>query len=348
MDRQSQGGHQAARDCKRKYYYRYELGIKRRGESVLSLDFGKLWHKALAWWFAERNPDGVDTWIGQHCDDADQGHRLAAMLRGYMHRWPDAPVVTLSEQALEVPIRNPATGRTSRRFVQFGYLDMLALHDGGKVWLWEHKTTSQIDGATIEKLWSDSQITGYVAALRDMGIQIEGVVYDIAQKPKLELGKSRPTHVLGPRALDPMYVVEQKTQWAEFGGSGRWKKKDYPITGVVDETTADAIARNHFYKRLDAWHMDTPTAYHREEVYISDRQIADWREDVWQVTQELLSCRRTGYWYRNTGRCFDYFRPCEYAALCQNGASEALISAEYEPRKSPARHRNSQPNTETF
>jgi hypothetical protein len=338
---------QAARDCKRKYHYRYELGLKRAGEHAPAMHYGKLWHKVLAWCY-QAGPgwrDGVNAFIGQHAGSPDDAHRVWAMINGYAERWEfTTPLMSLHEQPLEVPIRNPATGRSSRRFVQYGFLDMLALHRDGKVWLWEHKTASQIDGSTIEKLWSDSQITGYVAALRDMGLSIEGVVYDIAKKPALEVGKARPTHELHTGAR-PVYVTEQKTQWAEFGGPGRWKKKEYPIADTIGEILGETVAHKHFYDRLTEWHLTTPDAYHREEVYISDRQIADWREDVWQVTQEILACRRTGYWYRNTGRCWDYFRPCEFSALCQNGASDALIDAEFEPRVSPANHCNNQPNT---
>jgi hypothetical protein len=350
LTRLSQSGLQAARDCKRKYYYRYVLGLQLIGLTVAAMNFGKLWHKVLAWCFraGPRWRDGVNDFIGQHAGSPDDAHRVWAMVQGYAERWEFAErLMSLHEQPIEVPIRNPATGRTSRRFVQYGFLDKLALHRDGTIWLWEHKTTSQIDGSTIEKLWSDSQITGYVAALRDLGIAIEGVVYDIAKKPALEVGKARPTHELHTGAR-PVYVVEQKTQWAEFGGTIRWKKKDHPFADPIDETTADAVALGRFYERLTDWHLTTPDAYHREEVYVSDRQIADWREDVWQVTQELLSCRRTGYWYRNTGRCYDYFRACEYSALCQNGASEALINAEFEQRSSPANHHNTEPQQATF
>jgi hypothetical protein len=214
--------------------------------------------------------------------DNDATERCMAMLTGYLARWPELPWMSLHEQPFEVPIRNPATGRPSQRFTQFGFVDMLP---DSRV-LWEHKTASQVDGNYLEKLWSDSQITGYVAALRDIGIDVRQVLYDVAVKPRL-----------------------------------RQKKK---------ETT------DEFYERIADWHLTEPTAYRRETVYISDRQIQDWREDTWQTTQELLAARRSGYWPRNTRRCYDYFRPCEFVPLCQNGASEALINAEYEPRVSPA------------
>jgi hypothetical protein len=343
ITRLSDSAVKTARDCKRKYLYSREMSLQRRGITAPALYYGKLWHGALAVWFATRDATEVSNHIRWQGAEQDVTERCLAMMAGYVAQWSEFPVCCLSEQEIEVPIRNPATGRKSRRFVQYGFTDMVALHDSGKLWLWEHKTTSQIDGNTIQKLWSDSQITGYVAALRDKGIHVEGVIYDLAQKPSIELGKSRPTHALEVDG-GQYFVVEQKTQWAEFQGEKRWKKKDFSGRVYrVSEGAADQEASRKFYSRLRAWHLSDPAPYHREEVFISERQITDWREDIWQVTQELLSCRRTGYWYRNTGRCFDWHRACEYAALCQNGASEALINAEYEPRESPAENVTKQP-----
>ena len=47
--RLSQGGFQCARDCKKKYLYRYEMCLQRRGgNDSPALHFGSLWHKVLA------------------------------------------------------------------------------------------------------------------------------------------------------------------------------------------------------------------------------------------------------------------------------------------------------------
>lgn len=290
LTRLSQGGFNAARDCKRKFHYRYGLGLQRRGGSDSpALNFGRLWHAVLARWFTVRTMDGMDGFIGRNASSQDDVERCCAMLAGYIARWPNLQVASLHEQTIDVPIRNPETGRRSQRFTQFGFLDMLELSQDGRVRLVEHKTAASIGGGYLEKLWSDSQITGYYAALRDIGVDVHSVVYDVALKPKIRQKKSE------------------------------------------DE--------EEFYIRLGEWHMQ-PDAYHREEVFISEQQVADWREDVWAVTQDILTARRTGYWYRNTSRCNDYFRLCEYSALCQNGAPEALINAEYELRESPSNNDN--------
>jgi len=298
LHRLSNGAYNAARDCKRKFHYRYGLGLQRRGgDDSPALNFGRLWHEVLARWFTTRTMDGMDGFIGRNASSRDDLERCCAMLAGYIARWPNLQVMSLHEQTIDVPIRNPETGRRSQRFTQFGFLDMLELSQDGRVRLVEHKTAASIGGGYLEKLWSDSQITGYYAALRDDGIDVHSVVYDVALKPKIRQKKSE------------------------------------------DE--------EEFYIRLGEWHMQ-PEAYHREEVFISEQQVSDWREDVWAVTQDILTARRTGYWYRNTSRCNDYFRLCEYSSLCQNGAPEALINAEYETRESPSNNDIQQPEKPVF
>jgi hypothetical protein len=292
----SNGGFTRAKNCKRKYYYTDVLRIQRRYQNRgEALYFGQLWHKALAHGFMYQSSPGLETLLAW-CEDHDLARRCHAMLQGYREARPYEIVCSLHEQELTARIRNPQTGYPSHKFSQYGILDMLALHRDNTVWLWEHKTAGSVDGAYLDRLWSDSQITGYVAALRDSGIEVAGVVYDIAVKPRLR------------------------------------QKKDEEL--------------DEFYARLEDWHRTTPGVYIREEVYIGPMQIEEWRQDVWDVTQELLEARRRNRWPRNTARCNDWNRTCQYADLCRNGGSEALINAEYEPRESPAHGNNTVVTTE--
>lgn len=270
------------RDCRKKYYYRYELNLAPIHFNVAALHFGKLFHGAIAEWSITRNVASTCIWLnGQECKEDDRRY-IYGMLDGYLEAYRDSTPPLLCEVEFTNPIRNPDTGRKSRSFIQYGFMDALAPTERQ---LWERKTTSKL-GQNLEKLWSDSQITGYVAALRDAGNDVRTVVYDEAQKTKIK---------------------QKKTE-----------------------------TQDEFWARRDALYLDSPAMYHREEVYISDRQIADWRRDLWNVTQGILECRRSGNWYRNTSRCHDYFSTCPYAPLCESGQSEALIESRYTKRESPA------------
>jgi hypothetical protein len=281
MDSLSHSGAQCARDCKRKYYYRYERRLQaRRREVSDALSLGKAWHKTMEQYWATRDPSAIVL-----PDDPLDAIRVRAMLAGYIARWhstSDSVVCSLSEQRVTAPIRNK---RPSRTFQQLGILDMVALHrqlSGDFTWLWEHKTTGRLDPGYLARLSSDDQITGYVSALQDNGIEVTGVVYDVVVKLKLKVRKG--------------------------------------------DTHED------FEQRLTERYLTDSALYHRERLFIGPMQIADWRADLWQTTQEILHCRRAGIWPRNTGRCYDYFSTCEFHDLCINGGSEALIEADYEPR----------------
>lgn len=282
MKRLSNGGANCARDCKRKYYHRYEQAIQRRRDDSHALYFGRIWALVMACWFTERALKPCLDIIEREADNRDDSAKLEAMISGYAARWPEHHMVTISEGEFDVPIRNPATGRPSLSFTQYGFVDLLELTINNDIWLWEHKTAGTIDGQYIEKLWCDSQITSYAVALRGIGIDIKGVVYDVVKKTKI-----------------------------------KQRIKDTP---------------EDYHARLMELYLTDESMFHRETVILSDSQIADWKADLWQTTQEILACRRAGIWPRNTSRCYDWHRPCEFVPLCQNGADSLLLETEYEPR----------------
>lgn len=277
----SYSGVKAANNCKRKYYWRYVRGI-RRATTVINnnTDYGKLWHATLSYWFTYREFVLMKDYIQSIASTEEDFYKCYAMFKGYIIRWPFVPTMSLHEQLFVTPIRNPATGHRSRKFQQLGVVDMLALEPNIEIWLYEHKAISNPVNY-IDKVYNDAQTTGYISGLRDIGVDVTGVVYDLAIKPR----------------------IKQKQ----------------------NENEED------FRQRLTKWHQQ-PDAYHREIVYIPDRQIADWKADLWLTTQDLLRCTRNNEWLRNTERCFDYYSTCEYLPLCQSGESEALINAAYEPR----------------
>jgi hypothetical protein len=328
MDSLSHSGAQCARDCKRKYYYRYERALQARRQVVSdALSLGKAWHQTLAQYWETRDPSAIVL----PSDELDQA-RIRAMMTGYLAKWGEenqGVVCSLSEQRIKAPIRNI---RASRSFQQLAITDLVALHrsgrSGGMIWLWEHKTAGRVDEAFLAKLSSDDQITGYgyISALQDNGMDVEGVVYDVVTKLKIDL--MYPTHIM-PTGH---FVLEQKTQWAELCGKKRWKKKDNISPKELNPLEMEKAALQIFEARLTERYVTEPQLYHRERLYIGPQQIEDWRKDLWQTTQEILHCRRAGIWPRNTGRCFDWFSTCEFHPLCINGGSEGLIEAEYEPR----------------
>jgi hypothetical protein len=122
----------------------------------------------------------------------------------------------------------------------------------------------------------------------------------------------------------------------------------------IDHCVYDVVCKSRIKQKkgesneeFNARHADIymdGSMYHREIMPISKQQVSDWLRDLWQTTQFILMCQRTGQWPRNTGRCYDYYSECEFAALCQNGDSKIIADNEYEPRR--GREENTQQVTE--
>jgi hypothetical protein len=310
------------RTCRRKYLYRYERPIEPITQSRShALRFGSLYHAGLEEWFRSRDLVRVERLLQAQCagrEHEDESliayHMARMMIEGYVLRWAreDERIACCAPEVdFKVPIVNPRTGRASRRFTHRGKLDLPLLDTAGQVVLMEHKTAVAVDGHYLSKLWSDSQITGYTAALRDMGFDVREVVYDVVRKPGIKLGKNESVDDYA-RRLAELYV---------YGiSAGKCKRRKA-------ETDDEWWAR----RRADGVPVDM---YFREQVIIGDRQIEEWRADLWDVTQEILWARQHGRWPRSTARCHDWHRVCEYAPICQAlGNEELIIQNEYQPRE---------------
>ena len=311
------------RSCRRLYQYRQELAIEPIGrEDAWALRFGTLYHGGLEVWFSTGDLAAVKSYLQGQCDGIRHGdeesliayHTARIMIEGYVQRWADVDrhiAFSLPEQQFDVPVRNPATGRPSRRFRFRGKLDLPVLYQDGTIRLMEHKTAGSIDGPYLERLWADTQITGYVAAMRDIGLDVREVVYDVAIKPTIRRGREETVEDY-VRRLSWLYVLGMSP--------GRLKqRKSETMDEFADRVMADG----------------TPVdLYHREIVVIGDRQIEEWRADLWDTTQEILWARQHNRFPRNTKRCFDWGRVCAYAPICQSlGSEDLIIQTEYQQRE---------------
>ncbi len=114
------------RACPRKYYFRYELGVKSLGMSD-ALRFGRLWHAGLEHYWRS----GFDLEAGIAAMQAAESDpyelvKASVLLEGYHARWADEPMTLLGvEVEFTAPLRNPATGAASKTFELAGKIDAL-------------------------------------------------------------------------------------------------------------------------------------------------------------------------------------------------------------------------------
>ncbi|WP_054948953.1 PD-(D/E)XK nuclease family protein [Numidum massiliense] len=114
---------------------------------------------------------------------------VEAMVSGALEQWKILGDGR-AEIKFEIPIINPRTGHSSRKFRLAGKSDELVQLEDGSWWVIEYKTAGQIGQAYVDRLDLDSQITTYIYGLqREFDITIDGVFYRVARKPSIRQTK---------------------------------------------------------------------------------------------------------------------------------------------------------------
>ena len=313
------------RNCRRRYYNRFVREIVPAGRDS-NLYLGDTFHRSLEAWFA-LDRDGVardsaaiarihaliDASYPNRDGDPQQKrlwHLARAMFDGYRRRYPteDFEVVDV-EREFDARIINPATGYPSRSYCMRGKVDLLVrMRETGELFIVEHKSAAQIDGAYIERLPLDFQVAIYSHFLsRDLGVPIAGVIYDVVGKAKLKQREGETQEEYERRHAE--LVAKSKT--------GRSSAKRHMPES--DEEYAARLADKY----------DDPAMFHREALYLSQDDVRDLVTEVWDLTQQLNTARREDAYYRNTDFCFRYNRPCAYFPLCRSGDNPNVLENLY-------------------
>lgn len=85
-----------------------------------------------------------------------------------------------------------------------------------------------------------------------------------------------------------------------------------------------------FAMRIDEWYTSHDDAFERVDLLLSEDMIDQALRTAWDVSQQILWCRREQRWPRIRQSCFDWHRPCQYWPLCNATNPEMLIGNEYE------------------
>ncbi|MCZ7586493.1 MAG: PD-(D/E)XK nuclease family protein [Deltaproteobacteria bacterium] len=284
-------------------------------ESDPNLRFGSAVHQFLECWHKHRDLtqvfDLIDRSYPNRAADDDQlrdWHLATAIMKGYAALYPveEFSVVEL-EKKFEGEIVNPATGATSRSFTLAGKVDGI-VRIGDEHFLLEHKTASILDSGYIERLWTDFQIILYCWYVEQvLGIRINGVIYNVIVKAKLQQSKG-----------------ESETEYEARRAELIAKSK----TGKTTAKRRMPETNDEFQARLATKYTE-PGMFHREILYISRDRFAVLQSELWELTQNFLDARRRDTWYQNTSQCFQYGRPCAYFPLCRSDFSPLVRDNHY-------------------
>lgn len=296
------------RTCPEKYRLAYEEGVRPERQAE-PLRVGSHFHAAIA---AENplqfildtysqapafeTPDGLQDWLVE-------GAKLYELVAGYLARWAgDGVTVLWRERSFSLPI-----GR--RRARSAGVIDgLVTLPDGRRAVLEEKTTTEDISPAADywRRLRHDVQITRYMLAAREMGLDPQTVLYSVTRKPGI-----RPKQIT-------------KADLKQLSESGTYCGQTVAASVVANvmalaSTTDKPIEPAGLYGlRLRQNIQENPERYYqRIEIPRMEADFDAFRAKMHQDIDEVRFRRKAGAWQRNDNACMAMGR-CAYFDLCAN------------------------------
>jgi hypothetical protein len=269
----------AFRACARQHYHAFVEGYRPAREAD-ALAFGQAIHKALATWWTSHPSTALAQALTHLPATMDPYVRARAevMLSGYDVVWREQGFEALEvEREFRLPLINPETGHPSRTWQLAGKVDGIVRGPDGRVWVLEHKTTSEdvSPGSPYHRrLAIDGQVSQYVEGAAALGYDVAGVLYDVLCKP----------------ALRPLQA------------NTRRKEPESPA---------------EYRDRLFAAVCEAPHRYFATfEVVRLEQERDEWRWDVWQLAEQMRTSARTGRAPRNPDACFRYGTACPFFDVC--------------------------------
>jgi len=295
----------AFRSCARLHQYRY-LDCKVPFTDSLPMRFGTLFHAGLeSWWMAyqlvgdERILAALQA-LGEHWQverGVDEEDFVVAMelLRGYHVRWHEEPLVTeLVEHEFDMPLVNPATGRSSRTFTLHGKIDAKVFDTRDqRRYLVEHKTTTS-DIGEGSGYWQRLRMDGQVSVYYDAFPDVAGCVYDVIRRPGQRRLKATPMETRKYTAKGALYANQRAEDES---------LEDYQLR------IREAIAAN-------------PDDYYKRGLVVRlDNEIREHQADVWHQANLMRELANEGMHPRNPDACFHFNRMCDYFDVCTGVSS---------------------------
>lgn len=303
-----------ARSCLRRYDFAYRRGI-RPLETAGALRFGTATHAALEGRWRELG--GELPFTPALPEDAFEAAKLRALMAGYDARWADDAElyeVIAIEVSFNAGLFTPQ-GHASTRWGLAGKLDgVIRERRTGRLLLLEHKTTSE-DIRPGSDYWTrlrmDAQVSIYYDGAAALGHEVDGCLYDVIAKPKLEPLRATPV---------------EKRKWTQGKRCKACKGQPAqcmacfdvePPRLYADVREFDETPEEYEARCMEAIAAEPDRYFARAEVVRLESEILAARRDVWE-TSRLIS---SGHYPRNVDACMKWGRPCPYLPVCSGGAT---------------------------
>lgn len=328
------------RECLRKHYYAYRLGI--RMPATFSMAFGTAGHAALeAYYIAWR--DGGDRMSAAYTavqasqlPHVDQ-IKLRALIDLYDQRWADEHEhweILAVEQDFRYELGD---------FVIAGRIDAI-IRDrrDGRVYVLEHKSTAldaSLGSAYWEKLSIDTQVSIYVDGATMLGYEIAGCIYDVLKRPQHEPKLATPDEArkytvgkgcklcggslqgrqgsgLSQSTADGKCAVCRGTGWRIDADGNPEAPRLHANQREHDETPAE------FEQRITGVLAESPDSLLiRGTVVRLDDELPQMRQDLIDAIKVERAADLFGLYPRNPDACSRYGQLCAFFDACANRAS---------------------------
>lgn len=280
MDRITQSSQQTLMLCEEKARLKYVERFSTPGSQPMTVGsavhYGLLEKRSVAAALEYMTKHWGVGWTPSEQDSIEIDRAIVtAMVNGALERWDKWP--DKIEMEFDIPLINPATGRSSTRHRFAGKID--GVFTGGPVpVLAELKTAGRIDSAYLQKLSLAWQPTAYMAAASEVfGARVREMVYWVIKKPSI-----------------------------------RPKKKIKREGGYSPETAAEYSARviADYLERPDFY-------FEKVTVRRTDADIERWYYEAWEIHQRFLRIENGGMTIRNPNQCLAFGKPCHFFDLCR-------------------------------
>lgn len=154
-----------------------------------------------------------------------------------------------------------------------GRLDMLAMDELGRYWIYDWKTTSRIldEDAESSFLTLDDQVSSYIWALRSLGMNVVGFVY-------VEIRKAFPAP---PKELTRLYKGRKfSTSKTEFS-----TPEQYMI--FVSEHDPLAYAQGLYDDHIGWLKSEGPKFHQRHQIHKNDKEVEMAGYNIWLEAQDM-------------------------------------------------------------
>lgn len=289
------------RSCPRKHQIRYEVGIAPEQDD-LGLRVGTAFHAAKEAQDLGKDPVAAINELGTL--DVYDAAMVAAMVTVHTEMWQGQTLeVVATEIAFDLPLRNPATGAASHLWRMGGKIDRIYRLPSGSLAIQDYKTANEDIGPEADlwlRLSLDQQMGIYVMAARELGHDVQTILYDVTRRPM-----QRPQ--LATPEAERKYT-QKATKLAD--GTIRPAGSLYAGQRDRDETPEEFAARV-----AEAMRAEPAKYFARHEIARLDSDLDETRAEIWQQQRAIREMQLSGDWYRNPGSCVSPYR-CPYLAIC--------------------------------